>query len=87
MAAAVSPLPLIDSASFVVLSVVRNASGAHLVRRGADLKPEPGPALCGATGDLDKFKRARWRHVHTARRVCNACHAKSCAMPSRISWL
>jgi hypothetical protein len=87
VAAAVTPSPLIDAAILVVLSVVRNAGGTHLVRRGADLKPESGPALCGATGDLDKFHRPRWRHVHTARRVCNACHAKACAMPSRISWV
>lgn len=78
---------LIDDAIVVVLLLVRNAGGTHLIRRGADLKPEEGAALCGAAADLDAFRRPRWRRARTARHVCNACHAAACATPTRISWL
>lgn len=78
---------LIDHALIVVLVPVRNAGGVHYVQRGADLEPVDGPALCGALGDLDRFRRAKWRRVRTARRVCNGCHAKACAVPSRVSWI
>lgn len=78
---------LIDDAIVVVLLLVRNAGGTHLIRRGADLKPEAGAALCGATADLDAYRRPRWRRSRTARHVCNACHAAACRMPTRISWL
>lgn len=67
----------------VWLVPVRSSSGTHLARRDGKLGVEEGPALCGALGDLDRYARPRWRRVRSAV-SCMACHARACAMPSRV---
>lgn len=77
---------LVTSARVVDLVPVRNMNGTHFARRDSKLGIEAGPALCGAMGDLDRYSRPRWRRVSGAKKVCNACHARACAMPTRVHW-
>lgn len=76
----------IESAAWVRLIPVRaRGSEVHYVNDCPD--PLRSHTLCGQVGPLDRYGRPKLRSVHgRGGKVCNACHAASCAAPSRILW-
>lgn len=77
---------LVDCLSFRWLKPVRGLGPAvHLIER--DIAYTVPPALCTAQPTVTARGTPTWRVVHAKGvKICNACHAKACAEPSRIDW-